>query len=392
MDTSELEDRYRRAFTRKEDRARALIEAEGLGTLFKGLRPCPAAEGYRGQATFGIEHEGGRLGAFGFDPIRGRGDMKETLWIVPAFARGRVLRTAGILREQWEDFPVDGFELRILFGTERIHLRISVKRRIERDWETLARGLREEIPGLAGLAIPAHDITLGEEFLPHVLHGKTIHAHHGAFFQSNFRLTPALVAAVRNLATTTPVDSLLDVYCGVGLHCFSIGTPETTITGIDSGRTAIESAELNAQRSGYAKARFVRQRTEVFLENERPDQPDLLIVNPPRSGCGPSVVSALAQTAAPRVIVVSCSLESHVTDLRSWQSAGYRVRSIEGFDMFPFSPFLETVTLLEQGERKRETGEGSRGEKMSAAGRSPWSPAGGNRQPETTRQPQMNTD
>ena len=82
------------------------------------------------------------------------------------------------------------------------------------------------------------------------------------------------------------------------------------------------------------------------LSEAATEAPSLVFVNPSRHGCAPGVVERLAAWRPETVCLVSCSIESHASDLGSFALAGYRAEPFECFDMFPFTPFVESVTVL----------------------------------------------
>jgi 23S rRNA (uracil1939-C5)-methyltransferase len=73
-----------------------------------------------------------------------------------------------------------------------------------------------------------------------------------------------------------------------------------------------------------------------------------VLINPPRSGCPPKVINAITSRNPNHVLLISCSLKTHAIDLVMWKKGGYEILSLKAFDMFPFTDFLETVTVLKR--------------------------------------------
>jgi Methyltransferase domain len=307
------------------------------------MRQCPVEHGYRMRASFYRAADGS--GAVGVDPRRGRVPLEESLWVMPGPARPLVREVARRIAAVREQARITGFEVRLEFGSERAHLTLSAERGTAR-LDDLCAALIGEIPGVFGVAVPSQAIEAGETEHRHVLLGKTILAHHRAFFQTNRWLTGDLAAAAR-AAADDPLR-IVDLYCGVGLHSILAANPESRVIGVDTNRWAIDSARHNAEVHGLAHARFDRLPVERLAIS--PDErPSTVFVNPSRFGCAPGVVERIAAWRPGAVCLVSCSIASHARDLASFVRAGYQPRPFESFDMFPFSEFVESVTELRPG-------------------------------------------
>lgn len=342
MTTPGLAAEYALHLAAKEDRVRSLLAAHGLEGTFGGIVPCPVEDGFRGHASFRVGGGDGDHRVLGLDPRRGRAPLEETLWVLPGEARPTVLAVRDVLLGSGLARRVHGFDLRLEHGGLRAHLGISTPRDGAVSLEPLCRALLDGVPGLLGVSVPAQGIEAGETWLRNRLGGKTVLAHHGAFFQSNLRLVPAMVAEVQR-PLRAPA-SVVDLYCGVGLHSLLAAAPETRVAGADNNRRAIESAHRNTALHGLAGAGYVRESAESFAAARRFDAPDVVFVNPSRFGCGPGVPEAVARWRPAAVCLVSCSVDSHLRDTLAFLRAGYRPAEVRCFDMFAFSEFLESVS------------------------------------------------
>jgi 23S rRNA (uracil1939-C5)-methyltransferase len=111
-------------------------------------------------------------------------------------------------------------------------------------------------------------------------------------------------------------------------------------------RTSPASSALAA--TGLVNLRAVKATTLDFLRAavvER-DRPDLIVLDPPRSGAGPEVCELLARIAAPTLIYVSCSPETLPADLATLAASGYRIDALHLLDLFPQTTHIETVAIL----------------------------------------------
>lgn len=333
---------YGRHLAAKEERVRGMLAAHGLGGLFAGIRRCPVEGGFRGHATFRLaREEDGAVRVLGVEPRGGRAPLEDTLWVLPEEARPTVLAVRDVvLGGAWAE-AVSGFDVRLEHGTLRAHVTVAAPRESDPEPEALCRALAE-VPGVLGAAVPSQGAEAGEGWLANRLGGKTVLAHHRAFFQSNLRLVPEMVEEVQGPPERRAC--VVDLYCGVGLHSLLAAGPGTRVAGADNNRWAIESAGRNAALHGLHAAEYERLDAERFAAARGFDAPDEVFVNPSRFGCGPRLPGAVARWRPASVCLVSCSFDSHLRDTLAFAAAGYRPAAVRCFDMFPFSEYLESVT------------------------------------------------
>lgn len=337
---------YGRHLAAKEERVRGMLAAHGLGGLFAGIRRCPVEGGFRGHASFRVAREDGAARVLGVEPRGGRAPLDDTLWVLPEEARPTVRAVRDVvLGGGWAE-GVFGFDVRLEHGTLRAHVTVSAPREAGPGMEALCRALAE-VPGVLGAAIPSQGAEAGEGWLANRLGGKTVLAHHRAFFQSNLRLVPEMVEEVQGPPARR--GTVVDLYCGVGLHSLLAAGPSTRVAGADNNRWAIESAGRNAALHGLPAAGYAREDAERYAAAGGFDAPDVVFVNPSRHGCGPGLPAAVARWRPASVRLVSCSFDAHLRDTLAFRAAGYRPAAVRCFDMFPFSDYLESVTHFAPG-------------------------------------------
>jgi 23S rRNA (uracil1939-C5)-methyltransferase len=176
----------------------------------------------------------------------------------------------------------------------------------------------------------------------------------GAFFQTNRFLIDELV----NIVTAGRSGELaLDLYAGVGLFSTALACNFRYIDSVESSQTAANDLQYNLPGNGKA----VHSATEQYLAGrgdmgrvghsaivlpELLHKPDLVVVDPPRSGLGDRGAGLLASMVAPRVTYVSCDPATLARDLVPLQTAGYRVEQVHLVDLFPQTYHLESVVQL----------------------------------------------
>jgi 23S rRNA (uracil1939-C5)-methyltransferase len=164
---------------------------------------------------------------------------------------------------------------------------------------------------------------------------------HGAFFQVNRWLVDALAECV-----TSALSGRLawDLFAGVGLFARRLANSFERVVAIESASAATDG--LTANLAGTTGA-AVRASTLEFLRSNRTgERPDLVVVDPPRTGLGPEITALLGQIAAPVLVYVSCDPATLARDLRALLAGGYGIESVTLADLFPQTFHLETVVRL----------------------------------------------
>ncbi len=173
-------------------------------------------------------------------------------------------------------------------------------------------------------------------------YGGRFRVSRNSFFQVNRFLLDRLVElAVEGAAGETA----LDLYSGVGLFSLALGRSFREVIAVESGSGAVRDLEFNAQRAGMANVRAEQRSAEEYLAGlERP--PDLVLLDPPRTGLGKAVVARLAELQPRRVTIVACDPATLARDLAGLIAAGYEMERMVMIDLFPQTFHLETVVHL----------------------------------------------
>jgi 23S rRNA (uracil1939-C5)-methyltransferase len=197
------------------------------------------------------------------------------------------------------------------------------------------------------------ELLWGEEAIEEELGGLRFRVRPNAFLQTNTQMAERLYEIAREFAGLTGGETVYDLYCGIGTIGLSMARSALTVWGIEiseeSVACAIENAELNA--IGNA-AFFAGNVGEVLMElRERAGDPDVVVVDPPRAGLAGKALRRLGEIGAPRVVYVSCNPTTLASDAkRLADDYGYRLVRAKPLDMFPHTPHVECVALLERAE------------------------------------------
>ena len=169
------------------------------------------------------------------------------------------------------------------------------------------------------------------------------HAH--AFFQANRYVVRELVTAVADLAGGPEV---VDLYAGVGLFAVCIAARQGGhVTAVERDSSSVPDLRANAAPLAPA-VEVVRAPVETYLKRTPRLTGSTVIVDPPRAGLSPEVLTRLARARPDRIVYVSCDVATQARDLRAFGPLGYRVALVRAFDMFPNTPHLETLVSLER--------------------------------------------
>ena len=193
---------------------------------------------------------------------------------------------------------------------------------------------------------------LGEEHLEEELSGLRFRISHAAFFQTNTEMAERLYGIAGDYAGLTGSERVFDLYCGIGTISLSLAAQAGEVWGIETVPEAVADADRNAKRNNIANARFeaVDARLGIRPLVEKAGKPDVLVVDPPRAGLSKKVVRRVIECEAPRIVYVSCNPTTLAPNAAQLAEAGYVLRRITPVDMFPQTPHVECVALLERAE------------------------------------------
>jgi 23S rRNA (uracil1939-C5)-methyltransferase len=191
---------------------------------------------------------------------------------------------------------------------------------------------------------------LGEELLEEELSGLRFRLSHGAFFQTNTEMAERLYAIAGEYAGLDGSERVFDLYCGIGTLGLTLASRCAEVWGLEIVEAAVEDAARNAELNGIDNARFLsaNARTGIRALREEAGEPDLVVVDPPRSGLGRKVLRRVVECGAPRIVYVSCNPTTLAPDAAQLEEAGYTLRRVKPVDMFPQTPHIECVARFER--------------------------------------------
>ena len=172
-----------------------------------------------------------------------------------------------------------------------------------------------------------------------------------AFFQTNTEMAEVLYGTAVELAGLRGHERVFDLYCGIGTIALSLATRAREVIGVEIVPAAVADAIDNARRNEMSNAQFLAGDIRLALRElvEQAGRPDVAVIDPPRAGLSQKVVRRIVEAAPKRIVYVSCNPTTLAPNAAQLVEAGYALRRIRPVDMFPQTPHIECVALLERG-------------------------------------------
>jgi 23S rRNA (uracil747-C5)-methyltransferase len=167
-----------------------------------------------------------------------------------------------------------------------------------------------------------------------------------SFMQVTHEIAEALYHRAANYVRENSFSRALDLFCGVGGFSLSIASSVPHIIGVEVSLMAVESAHHSASRMAASHASFFAADVENFLSHSLTDQPDLVIVNPPRRGLSEGIRKRLLDLNPAAILYSSCDPETFARDV-SGMTSNYDLKTLAPFDMFPMTNHCEVLGILE---------------------------------------------
>ncbi len=189
----------------------------------------------------------------------------------------------------------------------------------------------------------------GSEYIEDTLLGKSFRISAASFYQVNRAQAERLYSEAQRLADIKEGDTLLDLYCGTGTIGICVAKDGCKLYGVDIVPQAIIDAEYNAKRNGI-NAEFICLDAGEALNSDRIKKlsPDVIIIDPPRKGCGEEAVRRISSFSAEKIVYISCDPATLARDIVTFAECGYTAVEAVGVDLFARTGHVETVALLSQ--------------------------------------------
>lgn len=174
-----------------------------------------------------------------------------------------------------------------------------------------------------------------------------------SFFQINSLQTPRLYNLAIEKADLKPEDVVIDAYSGIGTIGLSVAKHVKAVRGMEVIKPAVDDANANAKLNGITNAEYVVGKAEEVMPRWANEglKTDVIFVDPPRKGLTPEFIDAAVKTNPKKIVYISCNPATQVRDLQLFREQGYDFNEIDPVDMFPQTPHVESVAVLERVEK-----------------------------------------
>jgi 23S rRNA (uracil1939-C5)-methyltransferase len=171
-----------------------------------------------------------------------------------------------------------------------------------------------------------------------------------SFYQTNTEQAYHLYSVAREFAGLTGDELVYDLYTGTGTIANFVAGKARKVIGIEYVPEAIEDAKVNSEINGIGNTLFYAGDMKDILNDEfiaAHGRPDVIITDPPRAGMHADVVKTILRAAPKRIVYVSCNPATQARDIADLDT-DYKVTAVQPVDMFPHTPHVENVVLLER--------------------------------------------
>ncbi|ABY92510.1 RNA methyltransferase, TrmA family [Thermoanaerobacter sp. X514] len=194
------------------------------------------------------------------------------------------------------------------------------------------------------------NVLYGKDYLIEELLGLKFKISAFSFFQTNSYGAEKLYETVREFAGDVSDKIVFDLYSGTGTIGIIMAPMAKKVIGIELVEEAVMSARENAELNGLKNCTFIAGDVSKKLK-EIKEMPDVVIVDPPRSGINPKALEDIIKFNPQKVVYVSCNPESLARDLKIFSEGGYKVDKVKCVDMFPHTYHVECVVLMSRVEK-----------------------------------------
>jgi 23S rRNA (uracil1939-C5)-methyltransferase len=192
----------------------------------------------------------------------------------------------------------------------------------------------------------------GPGFITEAIGKRTYRISANSFFQTNTLQAERLYDTAARMAHLTPEDVVFDLYSGTGTIALHLADAVREVVGIEVIESAVEDARRNAEMNNVANCTFVHGDLKEKLTKDTAwlshyATPNVVVIDPPRSGMHEKVVLEVAALRPERIVYVSCNPATQARDLKLLCSKGpYRITGVQPVDMFPHTSHIENVVSL----------------------------------------------
>ena len=322
---------------------------------------------YRNKAQFPVAEENGRLVLGFFAPHSHRVVPTRSCCLIDK----RITEIANFIIDFANENRVTSFDERTLKGELRkICIRagkaeavvVLVCARHIKAFEKLTEALRLKFPIIKGVvenfnSSPSNTIysdkdriLFGTPYITDSIGNIKYKIHYRSFYQVNPYTTELLYEKVRELCGDCSDKTVFDLYCGTGTIGLFLAKSVKKLVGVEIVPEAVINAKENAALNSVSNAEFYCGAAEkiapALIKNSY--SADIVVLDPPRKGCGEDLLRAIGKMSPEKIVYVSCDPATMARDAKKLSEYGYALSESHIFDQFPQTNHVETVVMLSQ--------------------------------------------
>ncbi len=225
--------------------------------------------------------------------------------------------------------------------------------------KAFAQALTKEVPAVSSVILTKHrgtTLTQGES--PKVIFGKShitdricgldFIIGYNSFFQINPVQTEVLYTTAVKMAELTKEDTVLVAYSGTGTIGMICASSCKEVYSVELNENAVKDAKENKRINNIENVNLVCADSEDYIKALAKDGTalDVALLDPPRAGCSRSFLTSLCSLSPKRIVYISCNMDTQVRDVRYLLKNGYKLRKVQGVDMFPYTKHTESIVWL----------------------------------------------
>lgn len=194
------------------------------------------------------------------------------------------------------------------------------------------------------------EVIAGDAYIHEEICGLRLRISPEGFFQTNTTMAERLYELAAEYADLQGWERLFDLYCGSGSLGLTMASRAGELIGVEIVEESVSDAATNALNNDIRSAKFLASDARTGLPDaiELVGRPDVLVVDPPRAGLGPRVCRRIVEAAPKRIVYVSCNPTTLAPDAARIVEAGYTLRKVRPVDLFPQTPHVECVAVLDR--------------------------------------------
>jgi 23S rRNA (uracil1939-C5)-methyltransferase len=367
---------YEEQLKNKQGEVRGLLEKAGFDPgLLSGIVPCSRQRHYRNKMeyTFGNAFKGGPT-LLGLHKRRSYMSIVQTdeCMLAPEDFNKILIATLDYVRQKGYSHYnkklrrglMRALIVRKGFRTNQLLIIISTTSQGVFDKEgyvkhIMSLGLDDTVVGILHNIDDNISDTISSEEL-RVLYGRSWYEEEilglkfkvGAFsfFQSNVDAAERLYADAISLIDGLEGKTVYDLYCGTGTITQAMAKKAKKAIGVEIVPESVETARASAKLNGLSNCEFIAGDVAKVLSSID-EKPDVIVVDPPRSGIVPKALSQILSYGVEQIIYISCNPKTMIENLRAARLLGYEALTIKAYDNFPYTKHVECVTLMSRVEK-----------------------------------------